>query len=315
MGYATCRKCNGSGRFYDSKSGKTFDCRACGGTGSNKNLWTTRCERCRTEIIYKADTSAPRFCRDCRDVQLEKPCGQYGCSHTIRYKVGWDNVPTYCKSCEQKRAQGWSAKTCPGTGMFGCGKLVWSPPGKNFNLCRDCSDKEREKQAAQWKTTNCKKCHSEIRYHVDWKNVPDLCKSCKESEKAKWKEKRCTNCGATVKYHADWTNPPSLCKDCLAKKKPSSGSAQVIRKYSFTKEHRGVTWELDVKVKDNGRVDVFIKTPNSQDYPHVHAFNPDEHGTNQIAVMSWARGRKGHTAFYDLPAALQGYILSLLADL
>ena len=33
MGYATCRNCNGSGRFYDRKSGKTFDCRACNGSG------------------------------------------------------------------------------------------------------------------------------------------------------------------------------------------------------------------------------------------------------------------------------------------
>ncbi len=218
MGYATCRKCNGSGRFYDQKSGKTFDCRACGGTGSNKDLWTTRCERCRTEIVYKANTSVPRFCRECRTIQLEKRCGQYGCDHTIRYKVGWESVPTYCKRCEEKRAQGWSAKTCPGTGMFTCGKLVWSPPGKNFKLCKDCGEKERTKQAAQWKTARCKSCGGEVKYHVDWKKPPDLCSSCKEKEKAKWKTKQCSNCRGEIRYHVDWDKIPDLCKSCKDKK-------------------------------------------------------------------------------------------------
>lgn len=84
-------------------------------------------------------------------------------------------------------------------------------------------------------------------------------------------------------------------------------------KKSYTKVHRGITWNIDVDVKENGRVDVYIKGPNDN-YPHIHAFNPDAHGTNQFAVLSWAH--KGeHTNFSDIPSALQMYILDLIANL
>lgn len=218
MGTVSCRSCKGSGRFY-AKSGKAFDCNACGGTGVNKNLWSTRCERCRAEIIYKAHSNTPRFCKNCRSIDLTKNCGQYGCTNTIRYKVGWDNVPTYCKRCETKRSEGWSASTCSGTGLFGCGKLIWSPPGKRFNLCQDCSARKKAEGAAKWRTKSCKGCGSEVRYHVDWKNVPDLCKSCKEKEKEQWREKSCADCGAKIRYHVDWKNVPDFCKSCKEKRR------------------------------------------------------------------------------------------------
>jgi hypothetical protein len=180
MGTVACRACKGSGRFY-AKSGKAFDCRACGGTGVNKDLWSTRCERCRTEIIYKAGTNTPQFCKSCRDIDLEKPCAQMGCTNVIRYKVGWKNVSNYCKRCENKRREGWSASTCPGTGMWGCGKLIWSPPGKKFTLCPDCSAKQKAERESKKRTKPCKRpgCRNEVVYYTDWERIPDICSQCK----------------------------------------------------------------------------------------------------------------------------------------
>lgn len=241
MGTVACRACKGSGRHY-SNSGKTFDCRACGGTGVNRDLWSTRCERCRTEIIYKANSSTPRFCRECRNIQLEKTCSQPGCTNTIRYKVGWDNVATYCKRCETKRADGWSSSICTGTGLFGCGKLVWSPPGKRFNLCPDCSAKKRAADDAKWRTKSCKGCSGEIRYHVDWDKVPDYCKTCNE-----WQTKTCATCHNQVRYKKYWDNIPNYCPDCQKKQKPRITAGDLFRAGLIPRGWRGEMEATDIK--------------------------------------------------------------------
>lgn len=228
MGSVACRACKGSGRFY-SKSGKAFDCRACGGTGINKDLWSTNCERCRTEIIYKAYSNTPRFCKSCREIQLEKACAQSGCTNTIRYKVGWDNVSNYCKRCETKRQQGWSASTCPGTGIFGCGKLIWSPPGKRFDLCPDCSAKKRAERDAKRREKTCQGikggpyCGKTIFYYTDSQFVPDLCPDCRAKAKAAKEErernrrtKPCPNCGSTITYYVGGKEF-DYCKSCSEK--------------------------------------------------------------------------------------------------
>jgi exonuclease VII small subunit len=112
-------------------------------------------------------------------------------------------------------------------------------------------------------------------------------------------------------------NRPSLSSDEQFVSSSENYSSQTqtaqTKSYSFTQEHRGITWNIDVKVKNDGRVDVFIKGPQNN-YPHVHAFHPDAHGTNQIAVLSWAK--KGeHTSFLEMPPALRMYILDLIANL
>jgi hypothetical protein len=211
--YAKCSKCQGSGRFYDSKSGKTFECRACGGSGSNKSLYESSCERCRRSIISSVDQPTPRFCKNCRNEELEKRCEQYGCDHTIRYKVGWNDVPRYCKRCQTKRNESFTASTCPGVG-WSCGKLIWSPPGKTFKLCPECSQKERAAKESQWKTKQCKSCSNDIRYHIEWTKIPDYCQKCLD-----WQKKPCgtTGCYNTIQYKKFWENIPNLCEDCRKK--------------------------------------------------------------------------------------------------
>lgn len=211
MGYSACRACKGSGRHI-AKSGKAYDCKVCGGSGVDRNWCETRCERCHGTITYKCDQRAPRFCRDCRNVELTKRCSQTGCDNVIRYKVGWDNIPDYCGRCQSQRKKGSDAKRCSS-----CGTLIWVPPGKNYTMCQACSERERAKQAAKWKTKRCKHCGTEIKYNVDWDKVPDYCKECNA-----WQEKTCATpgCSNKVKYKKHWENPPKFCDEC--KRKPGT---------------------------------------------------------------------------------------------
>lgn len=225
MGYVSCRACKGSGNYYTG-SGKRLDCRACGGTGIDQRFYETKCQRCRTSIVYKREHSAPDYCRECRNIQLEKRCGQPGCGHTIRYKVGWTNVPTYCRSCETKRKEGWTARTCPGIEARSCGNLIWSPPGKRFELCRECNERKRASEAAKWKVKRCAHCGSEIRYHLDWERVPDYCKACNQ-----WKTRICAapGCHNQVRYKIYWDNPPNYCPDCKKRQRPRITAGDIYR--------------------------------------------------------------------------------------
>lgn len=84
--------------------------------------------------------------------------------------------------------------------------------------------------------------------------------------------------------------------------------------HEFTQTHRGITWHIKTKSSDDGsRVDVYIG-PKSGNYPHIHVFSPDRHGTDKWAVLAWEK-RGEHTDFSDMPAPLQQYVLDLLANL
>ncbi len=228
MGTVSCRSCNGAGRKwvdFRKGGGKFFDCKACNGSGINYKLWSTRCQRCRTEIIYKAYTEEPRFCRMCKNIELEKVCSQFGCTNRIKYKVGWTNVSDYCGPCRKKREQGWSASTCPGTGLMGCGKLIWSPPGKRFTLCRDCNQRKRAEEEAKWKEKACpgtqgKSCGKKIRYNTDWNRIPDICPDCikqakqaKADREASKRTKPCKRCGSSITYF-EGGREYDYCKNC-----------------------------------------------------------------------------------------------------
>lgn len=183
--------------------------------------------------MYKKSQNEPTYCKNCRNLERTKDCEQWGCTNTIHYKLGWSEVPRYCRNCESKRSKGFTAKTCSGSTFFGsCGKLIWVPPGKNYTMCQECSERDRAEKAAKWKEKRCEgfngtSCPNIIKYNIDWDKVPSLCPSCiakakakREADKAKWKEKPCagTGCRNTIKYNTDWDHPPNLCNDCKEKR-------------------------------------------------------------------------------------------------
>lgn len=242
-----CRSCNGSGAYFP-RNGKRLDCKACSGSGVNKKLYTTTCNNgyCSTQIVYPVGSKAPKYCKSCFSQEREKTCAQDGCYNTITFKLGWDNVSDYCKNCQGKRQNGWSPKRCNGPTLgANCNKLIWVPPGKNFTMCRECNEKAQEKKTTQWKTKQCKNCRNEIKYHVNWTKVPELCNSCKEKEQSKWREKTCKGgCGNKVKYHVDWEYPPNFCKDC--KGKPGIAKTDLDHK---GRGHQHTTYSLNTGLR------------------------------------------------------------------
>ncbi len=214
MGSVTCRGCEGRGKIWLEKSRKWVEHKACDGSGINRNLWSTKCERCRMEIVYKANGTTPKFCRDCRNIQVEKRCSQHGCDNTIRFNVG-SNSSDYCGRCRSMREKGASARYCSGSsGLFGgtCGKLIWVPSGKNFDKCMDCNTREQKARNDKWKEKTCLGCSRTIKYNTDWSDVPNYCKDCGNKEL----EKPCSirGCDRKVKYKPTWKNIPDKCGRC-----------------------------------------------------------------------------------------------------
>jgi len=90
---------------------------------------------------------------------------------------------------------------------------------EQFNARLAAVKANNEAERAKWKTTSCKCCGAQVRYHVEWTRIPDLCKTCADREKAKWKDISCRCCGTTVRYNVEWTRIPDLCKTCAAREK------------------------------------------------------------------------------------------------
>jgi len=149
-----------------------------------------------------------------------------------------------CRSCNGTRQKGvpirngigfkyYDCRACGGTGINQrlyskdcerCSAEIIYPrdasyPPKYCKSCKAQKQAERDAQAAKWKTTRCKICGTDLKYHTDWPRVPDTCKSCIEKEKAKWKTKSCKNCFGEVRYNAEWNKIPDLCKSCIEKEK------------------------------------------------------------------------------------------------
>ena len=99
------------------------------------------------------------------------------------------------------------------------GEIIYPRDINTPNYCKTCRSIIRAEHEAKWKTTSCKKCHTTIKYNVDWNKIPDICKDCISKEKAKWKTKPCTKCGISIRYNTDWDKVPDLCKSCLESEK------------------------------------------------------------------------------------------------
>ena len=136
---------------------------------------------------------------------------------------------------------------------------------------------------AQWKVKSCEACGCEIRYHVDWTNIPKLCKNCKEKEKAKWKEIECESCKEKFIIYIDWANPPRFCKKCKERNKTfgtgeggsrtSTGAVHAI-----TKDGKDVTVSFGIGSKDG------------------HTYIADDHIDTDHDFWG-SKGNKGHDHF------------------
>ena len=83
-----------------------------------------------------------------------------------------------------------------------------------FNARLDYLKSENAKEQAKWKEKPCKICGVPIRYNVEWKHIPNLCKDCFDKDKANWEDRVCAKCGKAFRINKGWEHIPTICGDC-----------------------------------------------------------------------------------------------------
>ena len=83
-----------------------------------------------------------------------------------------------------------------------------------FNARLEYLKSENAKEQAKWKEKPCKICGVPIRYNVEWKHIPNLCKDCFDKDKANWEDRVCAKCGKAFRINKGWEHIPTICGDC-----------------------------------------------------------------------------------------------------
>lgn len=84
----------------------------------------------------------------------------------------------------------------------------------SFNARLEFLKEENAKEQAKWKEKPCKICGVPIRYNVEWKHIPNLCKDCFDKDKENWEDRKCAKCGKTFRINKGWEHIPTICGDC-----------------------------------------------------------------------------------------------------
>ena len=80
-----------------------------------------------------------------------------------------------------------------------------------FNARLEYLKSENAKEQAKWKEKPCKICGVPIRYNVEWKHIPNLCKDCFDKDKENWEDRTCAKCGKTFRINKGWEHIPTIC--------------------------------------------------------------------------------------------------------
>ena len=83
-----------------------------------------------------------------------------------------------------------------------------------FNARLEYLKEENAREQAKWKEKPCKICGVPIRYNVEWKHIPNLCKECFDKDKANWEDRKCAKCVKTFRINKGWEHIPTICSDC-----------------------------------------------------------------------------------------------------
>lgn len=83
-----------------------------------------------------------------------------------------------------------------------------------FNARLEYLKEENAKEQAKWKEKPCKICGVPIRYNIEWKHIPNLCKECFDKDKENWEDRKCAKCGKTFRINKGWEHIPTICSDC-----------------------------------------------------------------------------------------------------
>ena len=84
----------------------------------------------------------------------------------------------------------------------------------SFNERLEFLKSENAKEQAKWKEKPCRICGVPIRYNVEWKHIPNLCKDCFEKDKENWEDRTCAKCGRNFRINKSWEHIPTICPEC-----------------------------------------------------------------------------------------------------
>ena len=84
----------------------------------------------------------------------------------------------------------------------------------SFNARLEFLKSENAKEQAKWKEKPCRICGVPIRYNVEWKHIPNLCKECFDKDKLNWEDRTCAKCGKTFRINKSWEHIPTICGEC-----------------------------------------------------------------------------------------------------
>ena len=83
-----------------------------------------------------------------------------------------------------------------------------------FNERLEFLKTENAKAQEDWKEKPCRMCGKSIRYNVNWKHIPSLCKECYEKDKENWEDRECVRCGSRFRINKTWEHIPTICGNC-----------------------------------------------------------------------------------------------------
>ncbi len=89
-------------------------------------------------------------------------------------------------------------------------QVAWDQFNERLNFLKA----ENAKEQAMWQEKPCKNCGTPIRYNVEWKHIPNLCRDCFEKDKANWEDRVCAKCGSTFRINNTWERIPTICPSC-----------------------------------------------------------------------------------------------------
>ena len=107
-----------------------------------------------------------------------------------------------------------------------------------FNARLEYLKTENAKEQAKWKEKPCRICGVPIRYNVEWKHIPNLCKACFDKDKENWEDRTCAKCGKTFRINKGWEHIPTICSDCrkIVKAEKAAKEAEKAARMQAEKE-------------------------------------------------------------------------------
>lgn len=224
------------------------------------------CGYCKKTIRWHENRKEYDYCREC-NTWLTKPCAAQDCNGgEIRYKVFFEDVAEYCKSCKsgdryitERRPRpdgGWDEYTGKGY-VNKNGVIVFvddKEGGKHSHTVYNADGTLRghrdeghgkEFERDDLSRTNCERCGDYFDFPSNRDFPPKFCRECWEivkeerEERNRQEAKSCDRCGEMFDYPAHFHTPPKYCRPCskLMSYKAETRDTRLQDREQYAKDH------------------------------------------------------------------------------